>query len=123
MRSTTLRIVITVFFALATIILGPGCKPRRSANEKRYDLKGKVVAVNKSERTATIAHEDIVGYMPAMTMPFKIKNEADLEMVKAGDQVTGTLVVDDLSSWVEIVSIVEGGPPLSQNVDVPGEPK
>ena len=44
-------------------------------------------------------------------------------MVKPGDQVTGTLVIDDLSSWVEITSIIEGGPPVSQNVDVPGEPK
>ncbi len=99
------------------------CRPRRSANEKRYPIKGKVVAVDTADHTITIAHEDIKGYMPAMTMPFKLKNEADLAMVKAGDQVTGTLVVDDLSSWVEITSIIEGGPPVSQNVDLPGEPK
>ena len=123
MRRTTPRIVITLFFALSTIILGSGCKPRRSANEKRYDLKGKVVAVNKSERTATIAHEDIKGYMPAMTMPFKIKNDADLEMLKPGDQVTGALVVDDVESWVEITAIVEGPVTDLQNVDVPGEPR
>src|SRR6266852_2177547 len=122
MRRTTPRIVITLFFALSLIILGSGCKPRRSANEKRYDLKGKVVAVNKSERTATIAHEDIKGYMPAMTMPFKIKNDADLEMLKPGDQVTGALVVDDVSSWVVITAIVEG-PVTDSTADVPGEPK
>jgi protein SCO1/2 len=79
--------------------------------------------VDKTDRTVTIAHEDISGYMPAMTMPFKIKNDADLEMVKPGDQLAGTLVVDDLSSWVEVSAILEGGPPVSQNVDVPGEPK
>src|SRR5260370_39506157 len=123
MRRTTPRIVITLFFALSLIILGSGCKPRRSANEKRYDLKGKVVAVNKAERTATIAHEDIKGYMPAMTMPFKIKNDADLELLKPGDQVTGSLVVDDVSSWMEISAIVEGPVTDSPSVDVPGEPK
>src|SRR5438874_12033023 len=99
------------------------CRPRRSANEKRYPLKGKVVAVDKSDRTATISHEDIVGYMPAMTMPFKIKNDADLEMMKPGDQITGTLVVDDLSSWIEITAIIEGGAPLTPTTIVPGEPK
>ncbi len=104
-------------------MLGSNCGPRRNPNEKRYDLKGKVVAVNKSERTATIAHEDIKGYMPAMTMPFKIKNDADLELLKPGDQVTGTLVVDDVSSWVEITAIVEGPVTDSPSVDVPGEPK
>jgi protein SCO1/2 len=104
-------------------MLGSKCGPRRNPNEKRYDLKGKVVAVNKSERTATIAHEDIKGYMPAMTMPFKIKNDADLELLKPGDQVTGTLVVDDVSSWVEVTAIVEGPVTVSQTDDVPGEPK
>ncbi len=104
-------------------MLGSACKPRRNANEKRYDLKGKVVAVNKQERTATITHEDIKGYMPAMTMPFKVKSDADLELLKPGDQVTGTLVVDDVSSWVEITAIVEGPVTVSQTADVPGEPK
>ena len=113
------------FFFLFLFIasIGLSCGPRRSANEKRYPIKGKVVAVDTTDRTVTIAHDEIVGYMPAMTMPFKIKNEADLQMVKPGDQVTGTLVIDDLSSWVEIASIVEGAPPVTQNVDVPGEPK
>ena len=104
-------------------MLGSNCGPRRNPNEKRHDLKGKVVAVNKSERTATIAHEEIKGYMPAMTMPFKIKSDADLELLKPGDEITGTLVVDDLSSWVEITAIVEGPVTVSQTADVPGEPK
>src|SRR6266404_2833202 len=116
------RLVIVLLLAcIAGLVVG--CRPRRSANEKRYPINGKIVAVDKNDRTATISHEDIIGYMPAMTMPFKIKNDADLEMMKPGDQVTGTLVVDDLSSWVEISAIVEGGPPISQNIDVPGEPK
>jgi protein SCO1/2 len=117
------QVVISCFLLLSIALTPSGCRPRRSANEKRYSIKGKVVAVDLTDHTATIAHEDIVGYMPSMTMPFKIKNEADLAMLKSGDQVTGTLVVDDLSSWVEITSIIEGGPPVSQDVDVPGEPR
>lgn len=110
------RLAFVVLFS----VLVMSCGPRHSANEKRYDLRGKVVAVNKSERTATIAHEDIVGYMPAMTMDFKIKNNADLQMLKPGDEITGTLVVDGVSSWVEIASIAEGAQP---NIEIPGEPK
>ncbi len=114
--------LVTLLF-VSVVLLPSACHPRRSANEKRYPIKGKVVAVTPTEHTITIAHEDIVGYMPGMTMPFKIKNEADLQMVKPGDQLTGTLVVDDLTSWVEITSIIEGSSPLTQNADVPGEPK
>ncbi len=123
MIKTRSSLAISIFLFLFIASIGSSCGPRRSANEKRYPIKGKVVAVDTTDRTVTIAHDDIVGYMPGMTMPFKIKNEADLQMVKPGDQVTGTLVVDDLSSWVEIASIVESGPPISQNVEVPGEPK
>jgi len=99
------------------------CGPRRAANEKRYPLHGKVIAVNKAERTATIQHEDIPGYMPGMTMAFKIKNDADLEMLKPGDQVTANLVVTDIDSWIEVTAIVEGTSPLTPTADVPGEPK
>ena len=118
-RLKKLSVLITAIILLLTI----SCRPRRSANEKRYPLKGKVVAVDKSDRTATISHQDIPGYMPGMTMPFKIKNDADLEMLKPGDEVTATLVVDDLSSWIEITAIVEGGSPLTPTAVVPGEPK
>ena len=112
-----------LFLVLSIFATSLACRPRHSANEKRYELKGKVVAVDKTDRTATISHQDIAGYMPAMTMPFKIKNDADLEMLAPGDEVTGTLVVDDISSWVEISTISEGGSPLSPTSAVPGEPK
>ena len=115
--------ISVLIFLVCVVAMLAGCRRRHSANEKRYDIKGKVVAVDKNDRTATISHEDIVGYMPAMTMPFKIKNDADLEMIKPGDQITGTLVVDDLSSWVEITAITEGGAPLTPTTIVPGEPK
>jgi protein SCO1/2 len=96
---------------------------RHPRNEKRYSIEGKIIAVNKLDRTATINHKDIQGYMPGMTMEFKIKNDADLEIMKPGDQITGTLVVSDISSWVEINSITEGGAALTPTSVVPGEPK
>jgi protein SCO1/2 len=111
--------------SLLTIILlfAFACRLRQPVNEKRYPLKGKVIAVNKDQRTATVKHEDIPGYMPGMTMAFKIKNDADLQMLKAGDEVTASLVVTDVDSWIEVMAIVEGGSPLSANTEVPGEPK
>jgi protein SCO1 len=115
------------FFALWSLVLLlswiAACGPRRSANEKRYDLKGKVVAVDKTARTATIAHEEIKGYMPAMTMPFSVKDDSDLEIMKPGDLISTTLVVDGPSVWIQDSAITEGAPPGASDVDVPGEPK
>jgi len=112
----------SVLIALALNACGWGDQPPPK-NEKRYPIKGVVVAVNQTERTATIKHEDIPGYMPAMTMEFKLKNAADLQTMKPGDQINGTLVIDDISSWIEVTAVTEGGAALTPTTVVPGEPK
>ena len=115
----------TVFISVLIALVLTACSwgEKQPTNEKRYPIKGIVVAVNKTEYTATIKHEDIPGYMPGMTMEFKIKNTADIQTMKPGDQVTGTLVVDDISSWIQVTAIAEGGPALTPTTIVPGEPK
>ena len=86
-------------------------------DEKRYDLKGKVVMVEKEKHLVTIAHEDVAGLMPAMTMPFTVPNQSDLDFLAPEDQVTATLVVDGSQSWLENLFVVRTsgnatGPPL-----------
>jgi protein SCO1 len=39
--------------------------------------------------------------MPAMTMPFNVPSESDLQILAPDDQVTATLVVDGSKSWLE----------------------
>jgi protein SCO1/2 len=82
------------------------CRRDRS-NEKRYDLKGKVVVVEKDKHLVTISHEDIKGFMPAMTMPFTVPSEADLEILAPDDEITATLVIDGSHSWLEQLIIVK----------------
>jgi len=78
-----------------------GVSCRRSGNEKRFDLKGKVMAVEPEKHLVTVSHDDIVGYMPAMTMPFTVRNESDLQFLAPDDQITATLVVDGSHLWLE----------------------
>jgi protein SCO1/2 len=73
----------------------------RRGNEQRYDFKGKVVAVEPDKHLVTVSHEDIKGYMPGMTMPFAVKNEADLQILAPDDEITATLVIDGKHSWLE----------------------
>src|SRR5947209_4788517 len=119
---TRIKSFLLAFIAAALALALFSCA-RRNPNEKRYPIKGTVVAVNKTDRTATIKHEDIPGYMPGMTMEFKIKGDADLQVMRPGDEITGTLVIDNTSSWIEIMTITEGGAKLTPTTAVPGEPK
>jgi protein SCO1 len=73
----------------------------RRGNEKRFDFKGKVIVVDQEKHLVTVSHEDVKGYMPAMTMPFAVKNEADLQILAPDDEITATLVIDGKHSWLE----------------------
>src|ERR1700751_3727843 len=99
MRKLNRRSIAVMLVCLLAVTILSCCQ--KPSNQKRYELKGKVVSVNKSESTVTISHEDIAGYMPGMTMPFKIKDRPSLEILGPGDQVSATLVVDDTSTWLE----------------------
>lgn len=83
----------------------PACRPRGTGPEQRYAIKGTVVSVDKRGSTVTISHEEIPGYMEAMAMPFKLKDERFLSDMAEGDRVQATLVVTGLKSWLEDVVV------------------
>jgi protein SCO1 len=92
-------------YAAILALLCAGFMACTKPEEKRYELKGKVVNVDKKGRLVSIAHEDVKDYMDAMTMPFRLKNESYLEIMQPGDGVTATLVVSDSRSWLEDVVV------------------
>src|SRR6267378_5631098 len=121
-RSKVIFLIVTLGMTAALTLL-PGCR-RRSATEKRYDLKGKVVAVEKDKRLVTISHEDIKDYMPAMVMPFALRDEGALQIIVPGDQVQATLVVDGPTSWLENCFVTrESADAANPNVAGPVEAK
>ena len=58
---------------------------------KQYPVKGKVIAVDPSQSSVKLDHEEIPGLMPAMEMDYSVENARLLEGVEAGDQVQGQL--------------------------------
>lgn len=77
----------------------------QQAPERRHDVKGTVVAVDPQRKQITINHEEIPGYMTAMTMPFSLKDDWPYKVLNAGDQVQAVLVVQGDRSWLEELSI------------------
>lgn len=72
---------------------------------KRYELRGKVVSVDAEQRRVTVEHEEIKGFMDAMTMPFNIGDDWALSVLKPGQTIEATLVVKHDRSWIEGIRI------------------
>lgn len=91
------------------------------ANVHRYELKGKVVAVDRSKGELTVDHEEVVGYMPAMTMAYPLRDADALKVAEAGDRIQATLVVsDDGTYWLEDAVITKGVAGASDAVPTKG---
>lgn len=84
---------------------------------KRYELRGKVVSVDKLARTAMIEHEDVPGLMPKMTMPFPIRENWVWNDLVPGVEIRAELVEDKSAKdpyWLEKIAIVAS--------TIPGQP-
>jgi protein SCO1/2 len=101
-----LKLVYIIIIALALT----GCQTPQNqpaaANAKRFELKGKVISVDKEKKTASIAHEEIPDYMPAMTMDFNIKEDWVMNELTAGSEIRAQLVVDKGEHHLENIGIV-----------------
>jgi len=64
---------------------------------KRYELEGRVVAVDRAARQLTVAHQDIPGLMKGMTMPFTVSKSSNwiFQSIAPGDSIRATLVLSD----------------------------
>jgi protein SCO1/2 len=110
-----MRTLFTLFVVSCAMCLA--CSRARG-----YELRGQILAVDRGRQEITIKHEDIRGFMPGMTMPFKVRDARLLEGREAGDLVKATLVVEDANAYLS--AIVRTGhaeltaPPPPTRVDV-----
>ncbi len=91
----------------ATIIVGllVLSAPRVPA-ETRHTVRGLVLEVDAAHRRVVVSHEAIPDLMPAMTMPFELRQSKELAGLAAGMVVEFTLVVGKETSYAEGVRIV-----------------
>jgi Cu/Ag efflux protein CusF len=65
-------------------------KAETATEVKRYPLKGVITSVLPERSALMVKHEEIPGFMRAMTMMFKV-DAATLKAVKKGDAITGVM--------------------------------
>ncbi len=92
-------------FSLALVVASvafDGCAKKPAG--KRYELEGRVVAVDSAGRPLTVAHDDVAGLMPGMTMPFLVARSDDwiFGKIGPGDHIHATLVMTDHAELQDI---------------------
>jgi protein SCO1/2 len=109
LRVTPSRIVV------ALIVLAAACSHREPP--KQYPLRGQVLGVKPEKLELTVKHDDIPGYMPAMTMTYNVSTKALLEGRTPGELITGTLEAGDAGPRITAVTHV-GSAPLPEANEV-----
>jgi protein SCO1/2 len=111
--------------AAVLIMICGGCASEPPARE--YELQGQILAVRPERSEVIIKHGDIKGFMPGMTMPFKVKDAALLQGKEPGDLVTATLVVAEVEAHLSTLAktghaaLDAPAPPPAPDIREPGD--
>lgn len=87
MRILLLRRLLHVSLCFALF----GC----GKSERHYDFEGRVVSKVSETHALVVDHENIPGFMAAMTMPYQVVRSVDLSNVEAGDRIKVRVVVHE----------------------------
>ena len=77
-----------------------------SVAAQEYPVSGMLLKVDRSHNTFTASIQAIPGFMPAMAMPFEVRQRKDLDGVIPGATVEFVLVVSQKTSHAERIRIV-----------------
>ena len=94
------KTAIVLALALAAAV------PAQPAAQARHAMRGMVLTVDAARKTMVVSHDSVPNVMPAMTMPFEVRSQRELEGLVPGAIVSFTLVVAKESAHAEGLRIV-----------------
>ena len=83
-----------------------------------FQVQGVVKELRSEGRIVVIRHEEIPGYMAAMTMPFAVKDARETTGLGPGDQVTFRMTVTETDGWIDQIQVQARGVPEEAKPEV-----
>ena len=77
-----------------------------------FAVRGVLQELKDDGRVAVIRHENIPGYMAAMTMPFDVRDPAGSAVLHPGDTVSFRLNVTETDGWIDQLKLLKPGQPV-----------
>jgi protein SCO1/2 len=102
---------------ILAVLVASGCSTDEG-RASRYELRGQILAIRPEAREVLIKHGDIKGFMPGMTMPFRVRDERLLAGKVPGDLVSAELLVGKDDAWLDALEKT-GSAPLAEEASFP----
>jgi protein SCO1/2 len=95
-----MRLITTAMLVLMGGVLLP-------AQQKAQTVTGMVVEVKPAARELLVSHDPVPGVMPAMMMPFAVRNDAALRGVTPGSIVSFTLRMNSDAAYADDLKVLK----------------
>lgn len=100
MTMRAFRLLVALLFLLAPV------HARAGQRTKEYPVTGMIVSIAPAAKTFTASIQAILNFMPAMTMPFEVRQASELQGLAPGTVVSFTLVVEPNTSYATRIAVV-----------------
>lgn len=98
---TRLRFALLIVTAAAATLAAAGCGPAPApVNVREFPMTGQILSIKADRTEARVKHDDVKGFMDAMTMDFTVKVPRELEGLQPGDVIAATLVITDEEGYL-----------------------
>ena len=98
-----------ILFSLC-LTLGVASACAKAPDQRTFTLQGQIQSLEPARKLVIIKHEEIKGFMPAMTMPYEVRETKALDGLAAGDLINATLVVVSNGAYVTDIRKVGQAP-------------
>ncbi len=110
------HIVFSLCLALAVAACG------RAPDRRTFTLQGQVQSLDPAKKIVVVKHEEIKGFMPAMTMPYEVREVNALDGLAAGDLINATLIVVSNGAYLTSFKKVGTAPLEKPPAEAPNPP-
>ena len=94
----------------------------KAPEQRIFTLQGQVQSLDAPRKLVIVKHEEIKGFMPAMTMPYEVEEARALDSLAPGDLINAQLVVFSNGAHLSNIKKVGTAPLEKPPADVPDPP-
>jgi protein SCO1/2 len=113
-------ILFPAVLSLCLTLTAAACS--KAPEQRTFTLQGQVQSLDPPRKLVVVKHEEIKGFMPAMTMPYEAAEATLLDGLAPGDLINAQLVVFSNGAHLTSIRKVGTAPLEKPPADVPDPP-